>query len=144
MVLEATFGVTIERPVGEVFPYVADFTNVLEWLPAAVERRKVTDGPVGVGTRFEGTDHMPGRSFSFTQEIVALEPDRLVRTTLSAPFNGSYDITFEPVGDATKLTAEVSARPSGVLRILGLLPSAILRRQFERDYRKLKAHLEAG
>ncbi len=41
-----SMSITIDRPVSEVFAFVSDARNVLEWLPAAVERRKVTEGPI--------------------------------------------------------------------------------------------------
>jgi uncharacterized protein YndB with AHSA1/START domain len=134
--------VTIDRPIGEVFDFVSDATNVLRWLPAAVERRKLTDGPVGVGTRFEATDRLGRRLVTHTQEVIEFEPDRIVTSRMSAPWNGEYRIRLEPVAGGTLLSVETTGRPSGAYRLFSLVPDAAMARGFEQDYLRLKDLLE--
>jgi hypothetical protein len=43
--------ITVERSTGDVFAYLAAFEKVPTWNYAIVETRKISDGPVGVGTR---------------------------------------------------------------------------------------------
>jgi uncharacterized protein YndB with AHSA1/START domain len=137
-----TLSITIDRPVDEVFAFVSDARNVVEWLPGSPERRKVTDGPIGVGTRFEATDHIAGRAFEHTQEIIDFEQDRRVTTRISAPWNGDYGIRVEPTDEGTLLMVDVTGRPTGVFGLFRLLPEALNRRQFKRDYARLKVLLE--
>ena len=47
--------VTIRRPIAAVFAFLADFENIPAWNYAIVETRKVSPGPVGVGTTFSFT-----------------------------------------------------------------------------------------
>jgi hypothetical protein len=42
---------TIQRPVGDVFAFLADFDNIPIWNYAILETRKTSPGPVGVGTQ---------------------------------------------------------------------------------------------
>ena len=133
---------TIDRPVSEVFDFVSDATNVMQWLPAAVERRKLTDGPVGIGTRFEATDRIGRRLVTHTQEIIEFEPGRLVTSRMSAPWNGDYQIQVEPVDGGTLLTVHATGHPSGAYRLSSLVPDAVMGRTFERDYLRLKDLLE--
>ena len=49
-VIEST--VLIQRPPEEVFDYLSDPRNELEWNPKVRVMQKLTDGPVGVGTKF--------------------------------------------------------------------------------------------
>ena len=137
-----SMSITIDRPVSEVFAFVSDARNVLEWLPAAVERRKVTDGPLGIGTRFEATDRIGRRTVSHSQEIIDFEEDRHVTTKISAPWNGTYDIWVEPAEGGTLLSVDLTGRPSGLLRLLSLVPASVMRQQFEQDYARLKDLLE--
>ena len=137
-----TMSITIDRPVDEVFAFVSDARNVLEWLPGARERRKVTDGPIGVGTRFEATDHIAGRVIEYTQEIIGFEQDRQLTTRISAPWNGDFEIRVEPTDEGTLLMVDATGRPTGVFGIFRLLPAALNRRQFERNYTRLKDLLE--
>jgi len=50
--IEAHGGTEIEAPLERVFDYVADARNEPDWLPGAEKVEKVTDGDVGLGTRF--------------------------------------------------------------------------------------------
>jgi hypothetical protein len=45
--------ILIERPVEEVFDFVADQRNEPIYNPRMQQSEKITDGPIGVGTRFE-------------------------------------------------------------------------------------------
>lgn len=44
--------ITIERSPAEVFAYLADFEKVPTWNYAIAETRKISEGPVGAGTRY--------------------------------------------------------------------------------------------
>ena len=48
------------RPAEVVFGYCSDHTNEIEWNPAMRRVAKITDGPVGAGTRYE-MEFLPGR-----------------------------------------------------------------------------------
>ena len=54
--------VTIQRPAGEVFVFLADFENIPKWNYAIEETHKASAGPVGVGTRYRQTRSVPSRS----------------------------------------------------------------------------------
>ena len=41
---------TIDRPIDEVFAFLADGTNDAKFSPRVLEIKKTTDGPAGVGT----------------------------------------------------------------------------------------------
>jgi hypothetical protein len=45
----------IERPVDEVFAFLADGTNDPKFSPRVLEIAKTTDGPSGVGTIYRST-----------------------------------------------------------------------------------------
>jgi len=53
--------VTITRPVEEVFTYLADAENLPQWNYAIEQTRKISPGPVGVGTLYRQTRTLPGR-----------------------------------------------------------------------------------
>ena len=43
---------TIDRPIAEVFALLADLTTHPTWSPDMVSASQITDGPIGLGTRF--------------------------------------------------------------------------------------------
>ena len=60
----ATFEKTvlIARPIEEVFGFLSDLENVPKWNYAIVQTRKVSEGPVGVGTTYHQVRSVPSRS----------------------------------------------------------------------------------
>src|SRR5215208_1276216 len=56
--------VVIERPLEEVFAFLADPENDAQWTPMVTETRKTSEGPLGVGTRYEQSGHFLGRNFA--------------------------------------------------------------------------------
>ncbi len=54
--------ITIDRPPAEVFAFLAQFENVPRWNYAISETRKISRGPVGVGSRYVQARTLPTRS----------------------------------------------------------------------------------
>ena len=44
----------LAKPIDEAFDYFADFRNENEWNVVAHDIRLLNDGPIGVGSRFQG------------------------------------------------------------------------------------------
>jgi hypothetical protein len=44
--------IVIDRPVEEVFDFVADARNELRYNPRMLRAEKLSPGPIGLGTRF--------------------------------------------------------------------------------------------
>ncbi len=99
--------VVIDRPIEEVFAYLADGENDRKFSPRVLEIRKTTDGPSGVGTIYASTVKDGGvktkREFKLTEFE---EPTRIRWTELSKnPIvvpGGGYDLA--PEGNGTKLS----------------------------------------
>ena len=72
-----TVEVEIERPVDDVFAFLADFENMSAWNYAVLRVDKLTQGPVGVGTLFHLTRRTDEQDFA----ISALDAPRLVQVT---------------------------------------------------------------
>ncbi|MEA2124043.1 MAG: hypothetical protein QOI80_825 [Solirubrobacteraceae bacterium] len=98
----------IDRPIDEVFAFLADGTNDPKFSPRVQEIRKTTDGPVGVGAVYESTVKDAGMKTKRTFELTAFEAPTKIRWTertknmITVP-DGGYDL--ERVGDSqTKVT----------------------------------------
>ena len=77
--------VTIQRPVEEVFAFLADFENIPMWNYAIEETSKASAGPVRVGTRYRQTRSVPSRSVE-EFEVTVFEPStRLVNSVRLDP-----------------------------------------------------------
>jgi carbon monoxide dehydrogenase subunit G len=60
------------------FAYIADFSHAAEWDPGVVESRRLGDGPVEVGSRFELIALFRGNRRRFEYVVTELEPGRRI------------------------------------------------------------------
>ncbi len=98
----------IDRPIEEVFAFLADGTNDPKFSPRVQEIRKTTEGPIGVGTMFESKVKDAGMTTSRKFELTAFEVPTKIRWTersknmITVP-DGGYDL--EKITDTqTKVT----------------------------------------
>ena len=75
MRLERT--VRSDKPIDQVFAYLADFTNTTEWDPGTVETVR-TSGDGGVGTVYRNKSKFAGRETELDYTVVEYEPDRKI------------------------------------------------------------------
>ncbi|MEA2167678.1 MAG: hypothetical protein QOF76_978 [Solirubrobacteraceae bacterium] len=108
MAHEFSGSAVIDRPIDQVFAFLADGRNDPKFSPRVQEIKQTTDGPVGVGTVFESTVKDAGMKSSRTFEITAFEAPTKIRWTersknmITVP-DGGYDL--EAVSDTqTKVT----------------------------------------
>jgi carbon monoxide dehydrogenase subunit G len=110
--------ITIARRQDAVFAYLADLENLPAWNYAIQKTRKVTTGPVDIGTRYHQVRTVPiHREESL--EVVAFEKGRslTIRGTLNTfPAESSY--ALQPDGDATLLTNTVDLSTPGPLKLV--------------------------
>ena len=137
--------VLIRRPVEEVFDFVADERNEPTYNPNMLVSEKVTDGPLGVGSRFRATIRSGGRPLGMQIEYTAFDPPHLLASTsrmAAADFSGT--LTFTPTPAGTRLRWSWQARPKGAVRLLAPVFTPIGARQERRMWTLLRDHLEAG
>jgi hypothetical protein len=65
--------ITIDRPPAAVFAYLADLENLPRWNYAISETRKITAGPVRVGSRYRQSRTIPVHSEE-SLEVIEFSP----------------------------------------------------------------------
>ena len=104
------FGATvvIDRPIEEVFAFLADGENDPKFSPRVQQIAKTTDGPPGAGTRYASTVKDAGMTTQREFEYTAFEEPSRIRwaerskNAVTAP-EGGYDLA--PAGEGkTELT----------------------------------------
>ena len=135
--------VTIDRPVGEVFAFLAHLENLPRWNYAISETRKISNGPVGAGARYEQTRTNPTRSVE-TFEITAYEPDRTlaIRGTFGL-LPGRFTYELEPTDNHTRLVNTVDLEPSGLVTIVAPLMTSRIKAAVAANLGALKQTLES-
>jgi len=87
--------VLIDRPVGEVWEYVTTAENLPVWVPVLDQVTQITDGPVGVGTRWQGTMRFLGIGFTALVEFIRCELTTATEfTSVEGRFGLSCTTTF--------------------------------------------------
>ena len=136
--------VEIDRPLEEVFSYVANPENLPEWSNLVLEVRKDAEGQLKEGDRFSVVAKFLGRRFETPFEVSAHEPPRRhADRSMGGPFEQEYIYTFEETGGGkTRLTHVVEAEPGGFFRLVGPLLERAGSRQFRADLQILKDLVE--
>jgi carbon monoxide dehydrogenase subunit G len=126
MVIEETL--EVGRPLDAVFDFVGDFANTREWDPGVADARRVTPGPIGVGTRYELQVRFGGRVLPMVYEVTRWEPPtRVVLRGSGATVTAIDDIRFEPTPSGTRIRYLADIRLKGLLRLFEPLLARRLR-----------------
>jgi uncharacterized protein YndB with AHSA1/START domain len=136
---------TIQRPVDDVFAFLADFENIPTWNHAIVQTRKTSPGPVGVGTTYRQLRSTPSRSEEGF-EVTVFEPSsRLEIHGDIGPFTATISYLLEPIGDGTGLTNTVDLQPASVaVRLVAPLATSRVKAAVAANLNTLKRKLETG
>jgi uncharacterized membrane protein len=142
-----TVRVEVGRPVPEVFAFLEEVENNPRWLRGMESCTWTTPPPVRVGSRYEQRASFLGKQIRTSFEVTAHQPGALV--TIRSRAGSSFPITVtrevSPVGDGRSLVTEtLESDPRGYYRMAEPLLRQLVQRRIRRDYRRLKALLEAA
>ncbi|HEX2647998.1 MAG TPA: SRPBCC family protein [Candidatus Dormibacteraeota bacterium] len=132
--------IEIAAPAEVVFDYASDLSNELEW-GEPVRIVKLTDGPVGVGTRFDA-QWKGGGPIDVT--YVLIERPRRWRTRGRSP---RMDIYFEGKVETlapsrSRLTRTMELHPHGGLKLLSPILKRAMQRTVEKNLGALRVAIE--
>ena len=136
--------IVINRPVEDVFDFVADERNEPRYNPRMRSAEQSSEGPIGSGTRFRTELETMGRTVPMIVEFIGYErPSRLASVTRSSMMETEGALTFESVPGGTRMCWSWDVRPRGALRLMAPLVGVIGRWQEQRIWGNLKRLLEA-
>jgi uncharacterized protein YndB with AHSA1/START domain len=132
--------VEIRRPPEDVFDYCTDLGREPEWNPRTRRIEKLTGGPIGLGTRYEGEwvkgDPMTIEFVRFERPTVWASVGRSRRLVATSESH----VSKTPAG--ARLVTRVELEPRGALRVLRPVLGRVMRRREERNLLAIKATLE--
>lgn len=137
--------VVIDRPLEEVFDFLAAGVNDPQFGPRVQHIEKTTDGPTGVGTTFVSTVKDAGMTTERRFELTAFEAPRKIRWAershnLVTATEGGYDL--EPAGTGTKLTVFNVLEGHGVGKLLAPLALRAARKDAPDFAQRIKVAVE--
>jgi len=135
---------TINRPVEEVFAFIADPTNDPRWCPPVLEAEQIAgDGPE-TGARYRQVVKPGPKRLTSVMEMTEYLPNRRVAWkggNEMLEFHGRYEVEAVNGGARVVMTSNLAAR--GILRLLEPLLRRASRDVAVEEFRNLKRLLES-
>ncbi|HEY0756821.1 MAG TPA: SRPBCC family protein [Ktedonobacteraceae bacterium] len=138
--------VFIDLPVEEVFAYICNVENMLDWSSATISIRKISSGAISAGATMRTTFRFLGRWINVVFEVVEFRPGHcLTFKSISGSPPSLFRYMLEPVDGGTRASHEalVQLSGAGTEQANPVIASAVAR-QIEYDLQTLKEILEAG
>ena len=131
--------ITVNAPVEQVFAYVENPMNQLEYLPSIVEVKDVTGQ--GVGAHYRWTYKMTGLRFEGESMLNEYIPNERMVVETKGGIASTWSWTFTPEDGGTKvhLTVEYTIP----VPVLGKLGEALVLKQNEREAGQAMANIKA-
>ncbi len=148
--MKASASIVIDRPISEVWDFVADIRNMDKWVNGVSDPKPISQGEWGVGSTFESGYTYAGKTHTITYEITGFDPPNRVSVRSTSgpfPFEGWTEVRKE--GDGTHVTNAIDAKPTNVFltlwfAMLGVVLRMMMRLQLHKELALLKARLEGA
>jgi carbon monoxide dehydrogenase subunit G len=138
----------IDRPIVDVFAFLADGENDPKFSPRVLKMVKKTDGPPAVGTVYASTVKDAGMTTTREFRISEFEPPNKIRWTeisknlVTAP-EGGYDLEATPAG-RTRLRVYNILEGHGLGKLVAGFAVSAARKDADAFARRIKAAVEAS
>jgi uncharacterized membrane protein len=139
--LEFENAVRIDRPIEDVFAFLADFENIPKWNYYVVDVKKISHGPVSVGSRY----HQVRKTDEQTFRLISFEPGRLIEAKTEPGSLPQLEMRFvvQPEEGKTLLRDQWKLA-TGKPAILEKLAARSIKSAVAENLGKLKQLLENG
>jgi carbon monoxide dehydrogenase subunit G len=138
----------IDAPPERVFEFFSDVAAAPERISGIKCVEVLTDGPIGVGTRFRETRIMFGREHTETLEFVAFDPPRSYG--IDCESSGVLFVsrfTFEPDRGGTRVTMDMRSKSltlkARLMTPMMLLCTGAVKKAMQQDLADIKRAAEA-
>ena len=128
-----------------VFALMTDLDRAPEWMQGLERIEVKTEGPFGVGTRFDETRKVFGKSWTESFEVTGHDAPRSV--DLFVPSKGvdyRFRYVCEPVDGGTRLTLIGEAEPKGFMSklMMGVMGMGPMRSACHKDMEHARDYLD--
>lgn len=123
----------------EAFDYLSDLRSEYEYSPNCEMVEKITDGPVGEGTKYRAQWK---RTPVLEVEITDYQRPHTWTTHNGGSLEITYTGTLESVADGTRLSVDFDAKPHGWFRLVFPVFMLLLRRQRKANMERLREAFE--
>jgi uncharacterized protein YndB with AHSA1/START domain len=136
--------VVISATIEDTFDAWAALERSPEHQKPTLERTKLTQGPVGPGTRYHAVDRWPGRQVAFEMEITDYQRPYRLAAAWEDPMRGAWVATFSPDGDGTRMTFETTIEPTGIMGVFEPVMRSWARKTLASGLESFRSWVESG
>ena len=135
--------VEIHCPVEKAFAFTTDAGNWSKWQTIIPEAEQTSQGPVGVGTTFKGTNHLMGRTMKWTAQAIEYETNRKFgkKITSGSVFIEQHN-TYNPPKGGLNFIIVYDMNVNGFLKLLSPMIVSSMRKELKKSLGNLKQILE--
>jgi uncharacterized protein YndB with AHSA1/START domain len=132
----------IRRPLEEVFDAVVDVAHFPDWNPTTRSARRLGDGAVGEGSRFELEIAGFGKTVQELQEFQRNHQVKLVPTSMKQ-MRGGHRFLFSRDASGTRIDHELEMFPKGLFVLMAPLMGIMGRRNLRATADALQRYVES-
>ena len=137
-----TATVIIDRSIAEAFALLADLTTHPTWSPDVLSASKITDDPVGLGTRFQFELKGIGKGEPEITEYD--EPTRVQFSGRIRMGDTRHLFSLMTVGERTRVDQVLEMRPRGLWWLLAPVMAMMMRRGVRANASGLERYFQGG
>ena len=139
--------VLINRPVKDVFNFVAGFENYPQWNHSMLECKRTSEGSTNIGTIFDSRMVYMGQKYSAPIEITEYEPNEKItfyvrKFGFFKWFRGVF--SFKQVNESTQVTIAADTDLIGIFKTMLIIMPILGKRTWRTHLGELKRILESG
>src|SRR5215216_2270615 len=133
----------LNRPVEQVFAFLADTRKVSSWQSSLIELEQLTEGPLRAGSRFREVRRTGPRQSEIQAEITDFEANKRFATKTITKPQVTVSYSFEGEDGGTRLNYKFVMLTSGMMRLLEPLIAGSIKKDTDLDFQSLKHILES-
>lgn len=142
---EITETIDIRAPIDQVFAALTDPHRGQEWNPAITGIDGITPGPARVGTQWNQSTVISGKTVKLVCKITQLQPPNHGVLEISGDQRGTITTNCSLINDCTRVTQTLNfVAPGGIFgQMAGGFISNAIRREMMRTMERQRAIIEA-
>lgn len=133
----------IARPREDVFQFIANPDNAPKVVDSVIRMEQLSEGMLGIGTRYRETRLMRGKEQQTELEVVGYEPVRFyAMRNVTQGIETIYTYTFIPEQNGTQVHLVCEVKASGLKKVMTPVVAGILKKEDGDHLQRLKMAIE--
>ncbi|MEE3851046.1 SRPBCC family protein [Gordonia sp. LSe1-13] len=130
---ESSATVTLAHPADVVWEYNSTPEHIAIITPGTIEARSLSDGPLAVGSQWEGKTRLLGRTVEWHGEFTRVDAGKATEFhSTRSPFDFTIWTDLEETPDGCVFTYRIESE-SGLGGVFGKMADAIVNRTYQRS-----------